>query len=134
PRACPYETFVDATFSRAYLNFLARICRFRFQGSFEGWLGKVALTAALDERRVLVGRKKTAEEREGAAAHEGESPIGMLGQEEDLFRTQVPRVTLAVEVKDAMAILSETRAAQTPGAETVLAAKERKFLVRELLI
>src|SRR5436309_14846836 len=46
PRACPYETFVDATFSRAYLNFLARICRFRFQGSFEGWLGKVALTAA----------------------------------------------------------------------------------------
>jgi DNA-directed RNA polymerase specialized sigma24 family protein len=63
PGEMDHRSFVDACFTRAYINLFARICSFRFEGSIEGWLSRVAKTALLDERRALTrSRSKIAEE------------------------------------------------------------------------
>lgn len=54
PRGYDHKSFVDSCLTRAYINFLRRICGYRFEGKFEAWLVSVAYTAALDERRVIM--------------------------------------------------------------------------------
>ena len=54
------NVFADETLSRANEYFLRGLPTFRFRGSFDGWLSKIALTAALDERRKVLGRWKEA--------------------------------------------------------------------------
>jgi len=65
PRTEDRQAFLDDAVSRASAYFLRGISTYRFEGSFEGWLRKLAQRAALDERRSIVGRA-----REAAPAHE----------------------------------------------------------------
>lgn len=52
------NAFVDDALSRANEYFLRGLPAFQFRGSFDGWLSRVALGAALDERRKCLGRWK----------------------------------------------------------------------------
>ena len=54
------NAFADDALSRASEYFLRGLPTFQFRGSFEGWLSKLALHAAVDERRKLSGRWKEA--------------------------------------------------------------------------
>lgn len=58
PTGYEHRAFLDGCESRAYINFRRRICRFRFEGSLAGWLGKLAYTATLDERRMVTEARK----------------------------------------------------------------------------
>ena len=63
PRGQDRQAFLDDVLSRASEYFIRRITTFRFEGSFDGWLRKLAKNAALDERRKIVGRPKDKDDR-----------------------------------------------------------------------
>ena len=52
------DAFIDDAVSIANEKLFRGICTFNFECAFDGWLGKVAKNAALDNRRQLVGRGK----------------------------------------------------------------------------
>lgn len=149
PAGCDRRSFVDSSFSRAYINFFRRICGFKFEGSIDGWLYKLAGTAELDERRKITGKRaESEEETDEAQVPEEEVDELKAGEEpqkhvrwEDLepliddcgFRSGVPRLETK-NIRDAQTILSETRARPVPQPDQIFLAKERKYLVRELLI
>jgi len=53
PRSYTRNEFADESFSAASVNFLARICRFKFQGPIVVWLTKLAYTAVYDTWRSI---------------------------------------------------------------------------------
>jgi hypothetical protein len=141
PSGCDQKSFVDASFSRAYINLFTRICGFKFRGFIAGWLYKLAGTAALDERRAITGhRAKAEEETKARAAKEktGELKADEEPQKyvrwEDLeplidnieFRSQMPRIETG-DVRDPMVILRETRAQPVPQPDQIFDAKEPWF-------
>ncbi len=48
--------FCEDCISQACQKFLRGVCSFQFRGSFDGWLGKLAERATLDEYRRVIGR------------------------------------------------------------------------------
>lgn len=60
PQSEDHFAFLDDAVALASENAIRRICGFKFKGPFDHWLAKVARTAALDQRKSVVGRfKKT---------------------------------------------------------------------------
>jgi len=121
PASCDYKSFVDATFTRAYLNFLNRICGYNFQGPIKHWLYKLALTTALDERRTLLGRgsvKLTG--IEDAFPHQAPADVGFgfHYRHRGGFRTK----------------LFPLHARHSTNPVEKIAAEERRFIVLELLV
>lgn len=87
PPKCDRHAFADDALSRASEYFLRGIPTFRFQGSFDGWLGILAKRAALDERRKVVGRQKESPPRiESLESLEGAGPV--MPADHPLFRSK----------------------------------------------
>jgi DNA-directed RNA polymerase specialized sigma24 family protein len=128
PSTCDYRTFIDSSFSRSYLNFIRRICGFRFESPIEHWLFMVAGSAALDERRKITGKRAEAEKLNESETEEStdtgvkkeislDEYIAKEG-EGTLFRSEYFPL--------------HTHYGQSPNSP--IEKRERKYVVRELLI
>lgn len=123
PDFCDRKTFLDSTFTRAYLKFFGGIRDFRgFDSpwSLKAWLTEVASTAALDEWRSVTRPKIR------------EVPLG------DVLPEEVGRSLEESEAKNKSfrsRLLSFYGSAQKiPPPDAELKAGERKFVVREALV
>ena len=122
PAGWDHEAFLEASFSRAHINFLARICRAKFQWSIKGWFGAVTRTAALDEWRFITRRRGERPEVE-EPSEPGEPDAEPTFEIEDVgqdfyFRSRYYPL--------------RARAFKNP--YEAFATKERKYLVLALLI
>jgi len=120
------KTFLDSTFSRVYLNFFARICRFReldSPRSLKAWLNRVTTSAALDENRWLTRSRTQIIElglEEVSPEEVGAIPEETSEEEKRPFRTKL--------------LSFYGRAQKIPPPDVEIEAEERKFVVREVLV
>jgi DNA-directed RNA polymerase specialized sigma24 family protein len=126
PDSMDRKTFLDSSFSRAYLNLFARICRARVLDSAQGlrgWLHLVAKTAALDEyRNVTRSRAKVIELSLGEVAPD---EVGEDLHEDSVHERRPFRSKLWSFYG---------RAQKIPPPDAGVQAEERKFVLREALV
>jgi hypothetical protein len=143
PDTCPYRTFLDASFSRAYLNFLQRICGFRFEKPIEHWLFKVAGSAALDERRVITRKRGKAKKKPGEAAviESTETEQKNVEAEQEEQKTDQPTMIPLDDFIDRESQYTVFHSKYYPAhgrygqdPDKPIEKRERKYVVRELLI
>jgi DNA-directed RNA polymerase specialized sigma24 family protein len=65
------ETFLESCFSAAYTNLTRRIGKFEFGGSFDGWLGRLAASTAIDEFRQITKSRPGPKKRSEGTKMEG---------------------------------------------------------------
>jgi hypothetical protein len=140
-------TFLDSCFSQAYINFTRRLCGFRLEGPFfenrfHKWLETVARTAALDERRKIVGRQTSGPDLSEFPAPtstdtEACEPVASNSAEEAqpvqrTFEPYDPELhDQQIEGANLSSLLGRAQPLPTPHAGVM--AKERKLIVCELL-
>ena len=122
PEGWNHETFLEASFSHAYINFIARICRFQFRGSLSGWFAKLAGTTALDEWRSVTRRRGERPEVEepGEPDEPDAEPTFVIEDVDQDFYFRSRYYPL------------RARAFKNP--YEAFATKERKYFVRALLV
>src|SRR2546426_2037312 len=151
---CPYfsdrRSFLDASFSRAYCKYFGGICRARI---LKAWLRVVARTAALEEYRSITRSRTDIEEvsLDEAFPHDlGEGAEGPALRRREMFPTpeedlkgtpstpdKVPpeeRKNPPFRSRYLKSVGPGVMAQQPPPLDDPLIAKERKFIVRELLV
>lgn len=139
------QAFLDSSFTQTYLNFTRRLCGFRLEGlffeqRFNKWLELVARTAALDERRRIVGRPIASSSKfsEFAVITSKDKEICQSESEEEAQRARRAFESYDAELYDQRAegtnpISFLGRAQPLPKSDSGVMAKERKLVVRELL-
>lgn len=133
PDSCDRKTFLDASFSRAWEVFLKHICEFRELNSppsLKAWLGRVAETAACNERRVIIGR--------GPARRVAHLPDvvppgedGESAEENDWLNRLDEWLTLLRERSSAQ---RGVMASPIPCADEIVSRRERKRVLRALIV
>lgn len=126
------KTFLDASFSRAWEIFLKHICEFRELNSppsLKAWLGRVAETAACNERRVIIGR--------GPARAVVHPPDGSPGED----RESAEEDDWLIRLDEWLTLLRERSGARRgvmaspiPCPDEIVSRRERKRVLRALIV
>jgi hypothetical protein len=129
PDSCPRDTFLDASFSRAWQKFFGNICKFRGLDKppiLKAWLRRVAYSVAIEEYRDITGCRRDVWNipMEDAFPHEFG---GAEDEDTPSFRSKYTTTTAEGTSRGVMA-------QPLPAPDAKVKAEERKYVIRELLV
>ena len=123
PDFVDFKPFVDASWNWAWQKYFRYICTVENPGSkaaLNQWLERVAFSAIGEERRQLRGR----------IVERGAVPLDELAGEEG----GVPKEEYESGKEQGSRVISRPGLERQPSAPVLIAGKQRKFILRELLI